>query len=134
MMSGSWAGSGGGGCWSLAGPDGGADLGGVEVIVDQAVDDVGQLGLHQRDAERLQGGVDGSQGVADLLDKLEYFVNGGVARQKLVNIGDHVHTYVAQQALLQASGLTGASQEQQSNQELEHLGRFYCVSFSTGSE
>ena len=34
----SWAGSGGGGA-PVAGPDGGADLSGVQVVVDQAVDE-----------------------------------------------------------------------------------------------
>ena len=61
----SWAGS-GGGVAPDAGPDGGADLSGVEVVLHQAVDDVGQLGLDHRFTESLQGGVDGSQSFAEL--------------------------------------------------------------------
>ena len=119
---------GGGGGGSLAGSNGGADLGGVEVVVHQAVDDVGQLGLHQRDTEGLQSGVDGSESVADPLHKLEDLVNGGVAREELVNVRHHVHTDVAQEALLLAAGLAGSSQEQEGNHQLQHLLRVdFCV-------
>ena len=119
-------GVGGGGGWSFTGSYGCADLGGVEVVLHEAADDGRELGLYQRDAESLQSGVDGSQSVADLLDELEYFVDGGVAGEKLVQVSDHVHADVTQQALLQATGLTSSGQEQQRNQQLHHLLRVDC--------
>ena len=119
-----WTGSGGGGGGrSLAGPDGAADLGGVEVVLHQAADDLGELGLHQGDAESLQGGVDGSQSMAEPLDELEYFVNGGVTGQELINVSHHVNAHVAQQTLLLAPGMAGSGQEQQGDHELHHLCR-----------
>ena len=59
-------GRGGGGRGSVAHPNTGAHLAGVQVIVHQAVDDVGQLGLDHGFTENLQGGVDGSQSGAEL--------------------------------------------------------------------
>ena len=51
---------------SRAHPDGVADLLGVEVVVDEAVDDVGEVGLHQGVAQQLQLVRDGAQGAAQL--------------------------------------------------------------------
>ena len=50
-----------------AGSNGLAHLSGVEVVLDQTVDDVGQVGLNQGDAEVLQGGVNQTEGVTELI-------------------------------------------------------------------
>ena len=76
---------------SRAGGDVGADLLRVQVVVDQAVDDGGQLGLHQRVALLLQGGPEkAAQGVAELLGELHNLVLCGVAGDEVVQVGDDV--------------------------------------------
>ena len=58
---------GGSGGWGLvAGPDVGAHLGGAQVVLHQAVDDLREVGLHQSVAQLLQLRGDGSQGAAEL--------------------------------------------------------------------
>ena len=49
-----------------AGSDGLADLGGVEVVLDQTIDDVGEVGLNQGDAQVLEGGVNQTKGITEL--------------------------------------------------------------------
>merc|ERR1712223_1160925 len=74
-----------------AGGDVGADLLRVQVVVDQAVDDGGQLGLHQRVALLLQGSPEkAAQGVAQLLGELHDLVLCGVAGDEVVQVGDDV--------------------------------------------
>ena len=76
---------------SRAHPDGVADLLGVEVVVDEAVDDGGELALHQGVALLLQGGAqEAAQGVAQLLEELHDLVLGGVAGDEVVEVGDDV--------------------------------------------
>merc|ERR1711997_857904 len=77
--------------YSWAHPDGVADLLRVEVVVDEAVDDGGQLALHQGVALLLQGGAQkAAQGVAQLLEELHDLVLGGVAGDEVVEVGDDV--------------------------------------------
>merc|ERR1719288_432430 len=76
---------------SWAHPDGVADLLRVEVVVDEAVDDGGQLGLHQRVALLLDGGPEkASEGVAKLLEEGHNLVLSGVAGDEVVEVGDDV--------------------------------------------
>merc|ERR1711928_138163 len=76
---------------SWAHADGVADLLWVEVVVDQPVDDGGQLGLHQGVALLLDAGPEKSaQGVAQLLEELHDLVLGGVAGDEVVEVGDDV--------------------------------------------
>ena len=63
------SGRGGGGRGLVAGADVGADLAGVQVVVDEAVDDVGEVGLHQGVAQQLQLVRDGAQGAAQLREE-----------------------------------------------------------------
>ena len=56
---GTGGGSGGGGG---AHADTGAHLGGVQVVIDQAVDDLGEVVLDDGVTDLLQGGVKGKQG------------------------------------------------------------------------
>ena len=53
-------------CGLGAGGDGHADLLGVQVVVDEPVNDGGQLGLHQRVAGGLEVGQDCAEGRAQL--------------------------------------------------------------------
>ena len=77
--------------YSRAGGDVGADLLRVQVVVDQAVDDGGQLGLHQRVALLLQGRPEkAAQGVAELLGELHDLVLCRVAGDEVVQVGDDV--------------------------------------------
>merc|ERR550517_1153802 len=77
--------------FSWAHADGVADLLGVEVVVDQPVDDGGQLGLHQGVALLLDAGPEKpAQGVAQLLEELHDLVLGGVAGDEVVEVGDDV--------------------------------------------
>ena len=77
--------------FSWAHPDGVADLLWVEVVVDQPVDDGGQLGLHQGVALLLDRGPEkASQGVAQLLEERNDLVLGGVAGDEVVEVGDDV--------------------------------------------
>ena len=76
---------------SWAHADGVADLLWVEVVVDQPVDDGGQLGLHQGVALLLDAGPEKpAQGVAQLLEELHDLVLGGVAGDEVVEVGDDV--------------------------------------------
>merc|ERR1711910_18049 len=76
---------------SWAHPDGAADLLRVEVVVDEAVDDGGQLGLHQRVALLLDGSPEkASEGVAKLLEEGHNLVLSGVAGDEVVEVGDDV--------------------------------------------
>merc|ERR550517_558260 len=76
---------------SWAHADGVADLLWVEVVVDQPVDDGGQLGLHQGVAMLLDAGPEKTaQGVAQLLEELHALVLGGVAGDEVVEVGDDV--------------------------------------------
>ena len=76
---------------SRAHPDGVADLLGVQIVVDEAVDDGGELALHQGVALLLQGGAqEAAQGVAQLLEELHDLVLGGVAGDEVVEVGDDV--------------------------------------------
>merc|ERR1719352_598792 len=76
---------------SRAHADGVADLLGVEVVVDQAVNDGGQLGLHQRVALLLDARPEkAAQGVTQLLEELHDLVLGGVAGDEVVQVGDDV--------------------------------------------
>merc|ERR1712180_183284 len=80
-----------------AGGDGGADLLGVEVVVDQPVDDGRQLGLHQGLAGPLQAGEQLAIGGAQLFDIVNNLLLGGVAGDELVQVGDNVHAEAAQE-------------------------------------
>ena len=60
------SGSSGGGRGLVAGPDVGAHLGGAQVILHQAVDDLREVGFHQSVAQLLQLRGDCSQGAAEL--------------------------------------------------------------------
>merc|ERR1712140_36792 len=76
---------------SWAHPDGVAHLLWVEVVVDEAVDDGGQLGLHQRVALLLDGSPEkASEGVAQLLGEGHNLVLSGVAGDEVVEVGDDV--------------------------------------------
>merc|ERR1719489_545275 len=76
---------------SRAHADGGADLLGVEVVVDQAVNDGWQLGLHQGVALLLDARPEkAAQSVAKLLEELHDLVLGGVAGDEVVQVGDDV--------------------------------------------
>ena len=66
------SGRGGGGRGLVAGADVGADLAGVQVVVDEAVDDVGEVGLHQGVAQQLQLVRDGAQGAAQLREETSH--------------------------------------------------------------
>lgn len=130
-------GGGGGGRGRIAHPNTGANLVRVEVVVHQAVDDIGQLGLDQWLTESLQGGVDGSQSFTELkifqylilssqsqtshpLNKVDYVVHGLVAGQPLVDVGDDVDANVAEQILGLFVGGLGESQQQQQREQFEH--------------
>merc|ERR1712112_605380 len=76
---------------SWAHPDGVADLLRVEVVVDEAVDDGGQLGLHQRVALLLDGSPEkASESVAKLLEEGHNLVLSGVAGDEVVEVGNDV--------------------------------------------
>merc|ERR1719352_2160304 len=77
--------------YSRAHADGVADLLGVEVVVDQAVNDGRQLGLHQRVALLLDARPEkAAQGVTKLLEELHDLVLCGVAGDEVVQVGDDV--------------------------------------------
>ena len=57
---------GGGGRGLVAGPDVGAHLGGAQILLHQAVNDVREVGLHQGVAQQLQLRSDSAQGATEL--------------------------------------------------------------------
>ena len=98
-------------CGLGAGGDGHADLLGVQVVVDEPVNDGGQLGLHQRVAGGLEVGQDGAEGRAQLgwveegdgehlLHELHDLLLGGVAGEELVDVRHHVDADGARQGVV----------------------------------
>merc|ERR1719234_460603 len=78
-------------CSSRAHADGVADLLGVKVVVDQAVNDGWQLGFHQGVALLLDARPEkAAQGVTQLLEELHDLVLCGVAGDEVVQVGDDV--------------------------------------------
>merc|ERR1719205_178107 len=108
------AGGVGGGGGGGAHADTGAHLGGVQVVIDQAVDDLGEVVLDDGVTDLLQGGVKRKQG-AEPLNELDDVIHGGVAGDPLVNVGDNVHTDVTQEVLglLDLAGLGGGGDDQE---------------------
>merc|ERR1711944_303623 len=68
----------------------GANLLWVEVVIDKAVDDGGQLGLYECVASCLKVGKNCTKRLAQLFNKLDNLLLGGVAGQELVNVGHQV--------------------------------------------
>ena len=69
----------------------------IKILVDQVVNDCGQVGLEHGVALCLQGGRahHGAEGVADLLEERDDLVLCGRVCDELVNVGDDVDTDVA---------------------------------------
>merc|ERR550517_172598 len=110
----------GGWRWCVAHPDTGAHLGRVEVVVDEAADDVRELGLYQGLTESLQSGVNGAQSRTQPLNKVDDVIHSLVAGQPLVDVSDDVNTDVAKEILRLLVGGVGHAQEEQEREDLEH--------------
>jgi len=76
-----------------------ANLGWVEVVVDEAIDDGGEIVLDQGLADGLQTGIDKSKGSAKPLDKLDDFLFSWVTGDPFVQILDNIHANVTQEIL-----------------------------------
>ena len=112
---------------SRAHPDGVADLLGVEVVVDEAVDDGGELALHQGVALLLDAGPEKpAQGVAQLLEELHDLVLGGVAGDEVVEVGDDVDADGAGE-LVPALGDGEGGGHQGGEEEEGHLHHLACL-------
>jgi len=78
----------------------GADLGGVQVVVDEGIDDGGQLGLHDEIAGVFKVRDQLSESMADLLNEIDNLLLGGVARDEVVEVRHDVHADAAGELIL----------------------------------
>merc|ERR1712029_752334 len=76
---------GGGGVGGGAHVDALTHLGGVQVVIDQAVDDLGEVVLDDGVTDLLQSRVKREQG-AEPLDEVDDVIHGGVAGDPLVDV------------------------------------------------
>merc|ERR1712038_2057007 len=104
------------------GPDGLADLPGLQVVVDDIVYDVGELAaqhhlahLHQVRAEQV------TQPLTDAVHPLDHLVLCGVAGQPRVDVGDDVDADGAEE-VLPGHTRTGSRHTQQQHQGHGHRG------------
>ena len=72
-----------------------ADLGRVQVVIHESLDDGWELASDQQVAGGLESGDDLSQGMANLLDKVNDLLLGGVAGDEVVQVGHDVGADVA---------------------------------------
>merc|ERR1719211_892817 len=113
-------GGGGRGVGLGAGADGLADLGGVQVVVDESVYDVGEVALDDGVADDLQGA---AQQSADPLHEVDDLLLGGVAGEEVVDVLDDVHADVAHEVPRLLGGGPGRGGEAEHGEgELVHGG------------
>jgi len=97
-----------------------ADLGGVQVVVDESFDDGGELAGDQQVAGGFKSGDELSQGMADFLDKVNDLLLGGVAGDEVVQVSHDVHTDVAGQ-LVARLGRDCGSETDKEDQDLHDV-------------
>jgi len=100
-----------------------ADLGRVHVVVDESVDDAGELAADQKVTRRLKTVDDLTESLADLLDLVHNLLLGGLTGDEVVKVGHDVHADAACEFI---SGLWDGRDAQHQARESDKDLHFSC--------